>query len=64
MPQTDADKETQTLLNEVKNGLTISQGSLKAKIEEILNNRIIDATDTGVDVQGRGGLRPTRAPIV
>lgn len=60
----DANKTTLELIAEIKDGLFGNQTALIAKCDEMLNNRVIDDNDTGVEPEGKGGVRPTRAPIV
>lgn len=65
----DADKQTDTLISEIKSGVPGNFTAVHAKLDEIINNRIIHNSDSDDIVQGatpvtRGGIRPHHAPAI
>lgn len=66
MPQTDADKDSVVLLNEIKT--FIVNPTYLAKVNELLAREIQANDSDDIDVGGahvtRGGIRPKHAPIV
>lgn len=66
MPQTDQDKDSLTLLTELKN--FIINPTYLAKVNELLGREIKNGDADDVIVSGtpidRGGIRPKHAPIV
>jgi hypothetical protein len=69
MPQTDADKDTTVLLNEIIAGVPGNFTAVQAKLSELKDNRIIKAGDPdelqvgGLDTT-KGAIRPKHQPLV
>lgn len=69
MPLQDADKDTDILLGEIKSGVPGNLTAIHAKLDELIDNRIVMRGDVDDIVIGdaevnRGGIRPKHAPIV
>ncbi len=69
MPQTDADKNSDTLITEIKAGVPSNFTAVHAKLDEIINNRFIKSGDGDDIVSGgeqvtRNGIRPHHTPTI
>lgn len=66
MPQTDADKSTMVLLNEIKTH--IINPTYLAKVNELLAREIKNDDPDELEVGGlettKGGIRPNHVPLV
>jgi len=67
MPVQDKDKLTAVLLGEIKAGVPSNLTAVHAKLDELINFRIINDGDSDEIEQGgveltKGGIRPEHAP--
>lgn len=69
MPQTDAQKDTTVLLDEIIAGVPGNLTAVQAKLSELKDHRIIKEGDDDDIVNGgvnttRGGIRPKHQPLI